>query len=186
MLRRAKKNGLVSQRPLHHAESATSRASRGRTGLDAFSVIEVLVGVAIVAVALVSLFAGIFSSFVLTKTAREDLRATQIILERLEGVRLYNWNQLVYSNMIPADFTTFYYPMAKPGESVGITYRGTVEIETPVMNPPASYSANMRSVTVSVFWTNYYGPHLTNELVRSRTMTTYQSRDGIQNYVFNN
>jgi type II secretory pathway pseudopilin PulG len=186
MLWCANKNGPLSKGHFHRAASAVAKVPQGRIGQEAFSVIEVLVGVAIVAISLVSLFAGISSSFVLTKSAREDLRATQIILERLEGIRLHNWNQLVYSNMVPTDFTTTYYPMAKQGESVGITYRGTVVIDTPVMDPPASYSANMRSVTVSVFWTNYYGPRLTNELVRSRTMTTYQSRDGIQNYVFNN
>ena len=44
----------------------------------------------------------------------------------------------------------------------------------------------MRAINVKVYWTNYYGNGLTQKLVRSRTMTTYTARDGIQNYVFYN
>lgn len=157
-----------------------------RRTIHAFSLIEVLIGVVIMVIALVSLYAGISSSFSLTKAAREDLRATQIMLERMEGVRLYNWDQLVYSNMIPANFTTSYYPLAISGQSTGITYRGSLVISNAVLNPPASYATNMRAITVTVFWTNYYGKKMTNQIVRSRTMTTYTARDGIQNYVFYN
>jgi len=137
-------------------------------------------------VAVVSLYAGISSCFSLTKVAREDLRATQIMIERMEGIRLYNWDQLVYSNMIPTSFTAAYYPLALSGQSTGITYSGTMVISNAVLNPPATYSSNMREITVTVFWTNYYGANMTEKLVRSRTMTTYTARDGIQNYVFYN
>lgn len=151
-----------------------------------FSMVEVLVGIAIMSVTLVSLFVGQSAGFGLTKTAREDLRATQIMLERMEGVRLYNWNQLVYSNMIPENFISYYYPGAKNSESKGTTYRGKIKIGSVALTPPASYSTNMRSITVTLYWTNYYGPKMTNTLIRSRSMTTYASRDGIQNYVYNN
>lgn len=157
-----------------------------RPTLRAFSLLEVLIGMVIMVIAVVSLYAGISSCVSMTKAAREDLRATQIMLERMEGVRLYNWDQLVYSNMIPADFITSYYPVAISGQSTGITYRGKMVITNAVLNPSASYANNMRAVTVTVFWTNYYGPDMTDKIVRSRTMTTYTSRDGIQNYVYNN
>lgn len=152
----------------------------------AFSLLEVLIGMVILMIAVVSLYAGISSSVSLTKAAREDLRATQIMLERMEGIRLYNWDQLVYSNMIPTDFTTSYYPVAISGQSTGITYRGSLRITNLTLSPPASYANNMRAITVTVFWTNFYGANMSDKLVRSRTMTTYTARDGIQNYVFNN
>jgi hypothetical protein len=152
----------------------------------AFSLIEVCISVAILAVMLVSLYSGMSSSFAVIQSSRENLRATQIMLERVEGLRLYNWNQLVYSNMIPTTFTAYYYPLAAQGESKGCTYVGTMEIAAPALNPPATYSANMRAINVKVYWTNYYGKGLTQKLVRSRSMTTYTARDGIQNYVFYN
>lgn len=154
--------------------------------LSAFSLLEVLIGMGIMGIALVSLYAGISSCVSLTKSAREDLRATQIMLERMEGIRLFNWNQLVYSNMIPSTFVASYYPSIISGQSTGITYRGSVVITNATLNPSATYSSAMRAVTVTVFWTNYYGPKMTNTLVRSRTMTTYTSREGIQNYVYYN
>jgi Tfp pilus assembly protein PilV len=158
-----------------------------RPALRAFSILEVLIGMAIMVIAVVSLYAGISSCVSVTKAAREDLRATQIMLERMEGIRLYNWDQLVYSNnMIPPTFLTSYYPVASSGQSTGITYYGTMVITNAVLSPSASYAANMRAITVTVFWTNYYGANMADKVVRSRTMTTYTARDGIQNYVYNN
>jgi Tfp pilus assembly protein PilV len=156
-----------------------------RRSLHAFSLLEAMIGMIILIIAVVSLYAGISSSVGLTKVTREDLRATQIMLERMEGIRLYNWDQLCYSNMIPSTFTASYYPLASTGESKGITYFGTVSISNVTLNPSASYASNMRAITVTVYWTNY-AANMTPNLVRSRTMTTYTARDGIQNYVFNN
>lgn len=164
----------------------TTTVAAFRPSLRAFSLLEVLVGMVIMIIAVVSLYAGISTSVSLTKAAREDLRATQIMLERMEGLRLYNWDQLVHSNMIPSSFTASYYPLATSGQSSGITYAGTLAISNAVLKPAASYASNMRAITVTVFWTNFYGADMTEKLVRSRTMTTYTARDGIQNYVFNN
>lgn len=153
---------------------------------SAFSLLEVCMSVALLVVMLVSLYGGMSSSFGVIQSARENLRATQIMLERVEGLRLYNWNQLAYSNMIPTWFTNYYFPLAVPGESKGCTYVGRMEIGVPTLNPPATYSANMRAINVQIFWTNYYGKNLTKKIVRSRRMMTYTARDGIQNYVFYN
>jgi Tfp pilus assembly protein PilV len=152
----------------------------------AFSLIEVCISVAILAVMLVSLYGGMSSSFAVIQFSRENLRATQIMLERIEGLRLYNWNQLVYSNMIPTTFTNYYYPLAAQGEAKGCTYIGKMEIGTAALSPSATYSANMRAINVTVYWTNYNGKNLTKKIVRSRSMRTYTARDGIQNYVFAN
>lgn len=163
---------------------------QSRTRLEqAFAMIEVLVAVMILGVMMVSLYAGMSSGFAVTQAARENLRATQIMIERLEGVRLYTWNQLCFSNWIPTNFTTSYYPFAAAGESTGTTYRAMMTVATPTattMTPSVTYGDRMRVITMRVFWTNYYGPKMTNKLVRSRSMTTYTARDGIQNYVYYN
>ncbi len=143
----------------------------------AHTLIEMMIGVALLGLVTISLFGGMSSGFAVTESSRQNLRATQIILERMEGIRLFNWNQLVYSNWIPANFTTSYYPMTNFGESSGITYYGTMRIDPVNLSPDASYSTNMRAVTVTLKWTACNVP-------RSRTLTTYVSRDGIQNYVY--
>ena len=158
-----------------------------RRSQGASAMIEVLVGLCILIVVLVSLFAGLSGSFGVTQVARENLRATQIMLERMEGLRLHTWNQLLYSNMIPASSTTSYYPLAGSGQSTGITYRVDMAVTNAAMNPPTTYQDRMRAIQVTVWWTNYYGSaRKTNVLVRSRTMTTYTARDGVQNYVYDN
>ncbi len=149
--------------------------------------VEILVGLGILIVVLVSLFAGISTSFNVTQVARENLRATQIMLERMETIRLHTWNQLIFSNMIPATTTASYYPLALSGESSGVTYQVNVAITNAAMNPPTTYGDRMRTINVTVFWTNYYGStRKTNLLVRSRSMTTYSARDGVQNYIYDN
>jgi type II secretory pathway pseudopilin PulG len=150
----------------------------------AYTLVEVVIGVAIVGITFVSLYAGMSGGFAVTQLSRENLRATQIMLERMEGLRLYNWNQLCYSNAVnpgylPTRFTNYYYPLATNGESKGIMYVGTLTITNVNLVPAASYGANMRRVTVSISWDS-------GGVTRTRTMSTYASRNGLQNYVYNN
>jgi len=150
---------------------------------DAFTLTEASVGAAIVLIFFVSLYAGISQGFLTTRIARENLRATQVMLEHMEGVRLYNWDQLVASNWIPATFTQYYYPLTNRGESPGVAYVGTFAITNVSFPSPASYANDMRLITVTVCWTNYIG---TTKLARSRQMQTYVGRTGLQNYVYYN
>jgi prepilin-type N-terminal cleavage/methylation domain-containing protein len=143
----------------------------------AFTLIEVMIGVAILGIMFVSLYGGMSSGFAVTQLARENLRATQIMLERMEGIRLYNWEQVVYSNLVPRSFTAYYYPLATNGESMGLPYYGTVSIANAISG--TSYADKMRVITVQLFWTNA-------SVVRSRSMSTFISRAGIQNYVYYN
>jgi hypothetical protein len=145
----------------------------------AYTLVEVVIGAAIFGITFVSLYAGMSGGFAVTQLSRENLRATQIILERMEGVRLFNWNQLCYSNMIPGRFTNYYYPLAASGESKGIVYHGTMVVTNANLNPGATYSNQMRQITVTVNWESGGVP-------RTRTMTSYSSQNGMQNYVYSN
>ena len=161
-----------------------SRPARALQG--AYTLVEVAIGVAIMGITFVSLYAGMSGGFAVTQLARENLRATQIILERMEGIRLYNWNQLtisnsVYPNYLPTLFTNYYYPLATTGESRGVAYSGTMAITNASMNPSASYGGTdrIRKIIVSVTWRS-------GGVQRTRTMSTYQSKNGMQNYVYSN
>jgi len=144
-----------------------------------YAMIEVIMGVALTGFMFVSLYGGISSSFAVTQLARENLRGTQIMLERMEGIRLYNWDQLCYSNMIPAIFTNYYYPLATNGQSKGIVYSGNMIVTNSSLSPWASYGDKMRTITVSISWTN-------SNIPRSRSISTLVSKNGVQNYVYNN
>jgi type II secretory pathway pseudopilin PulG len=143
---------------------------------SANTLVEVLVGVAIMGILFTSLFASLTWGFTVTRVSRENLRATQIMVEHVEGVRLYNWDQIMSSNWLPALFTNYYYPVTNNGESPGVAYIGSMTIS----NAPftTSYGSNLALITVSVNWTSANVP-------RSRTMSTLVSKHGMQNYIFN-
>jgi prepilin-type N-terminal cleavage/methylation domain-containing protein len=146
---------------------------------EAFTLAEMAVAVALLSILFVALYGGMSFGFATTKASRENLRATQIMLERAEGLRLYNWNQLVYSNWIPTTFTDRYYPLTNAGESAGIVYSGTMLVTENPPLPSTSYANDMRAVIVTVNWTS-------SGIPRTRTLTTFVARNGMQNYIFNN
>ncbi len=153
---------------------------QARSSQIAYTLAEVMIATALLAILVVSLYGGMSSGFALTQASRENLRATQILLERMEGIRLYNWNQLVYSNWgVPGSFTSWYYPMTNRNESPGIMYAGRISLKrNPALSPGVCYLTNLCLVTVSVNWNSGGVP-------RSRSLSTYVSRNGVQNYVYN-
>ena len=149
-----------------------------------FTLVEAMCSAAIAAIILLALFSGLTSGFTLTQMERENLRATQIALARMEGLRLYAWssNQLFNPAMLPNTFTDYYYPAGIGGFSSNNTaYTGSVTIANVALSPAATYSNNMQQIIVKVGWQDvFYGR--TNSHVR--TFNTYVAKWGIQNYVF--
>jgi prepilin-type N-terminal cleavage/methylation domain-containing protein len=142
-----------------------------------FSLVEVAVCVAIMSVTLVTLYGGIASGFGLVNLARENLRANQILIEKMETIRLYNWEQINSNGYIPATFTAPFFPAASTNtnNSEGLTYYGSLTIESAPVS--SEYATNMRLVTVSLNWTNGHIP-------RIRELKTLVGKHGLQNYVY--
>jgi hypothetical protein len=159
-------------------------------GIIAFSLIEVIFSMAMVSVLFVSLYGGIASGFGLVNLARENLRANQIIVEKMETIRLYSWDQINSNGFIPATFTANFFPsvitnLVDSGSTVvtnlstfadgGIKYYGTVAMAD--ANVSSNYAANMKQFTVTLSWTNAGIP-------RTRQLSTLISQNGMQNYVY--
>jgi len=147
---------------------------------DAYTVVEVVVAVFILGIMVVSLFAGFSSGFAVVQLGRENLRATQIMVQKMEAVRIYNWNEITNSTFLKSNFTDYYNPAA----SNGAVYNGTISVTKNPAGIPASYANNMRAITVTLFWTNYPHKPQTNIIVRSRSMQTFFARYGMQNYIY--
>jgi len=62
---------------------------------SAFTLVEVMVGVGVMGIMMVSLYAGFAFGFNQIRLARENVRAIQVLEERMEVVRLLNWNQVI-------------------------------------------------------------------------------------------
>jgi prepilin-type N-terminal cleavage/methylation domain-containing protein len=149
-------------------------------GQAAFSLVEVMVSMAVVSILFVALYAGISSGFGVVSVARENLRATQVLQDKIEEVRLYNWDQITSfgssGSFIPTMFTEPYYPPGSSGADAGFVYSGTLLItNAPIAD--SGYSNDLRLFTVSVTWTN-------GNVRRERNLSTLISRHGLQNYIY--
>ena len=144
-----------------------------RQKLAAFSLIEATIGMGIVGTTIATLFSGFTSGFFTMQMARENLRATQIMLERVETIRLYSWDQVTTGYITPT-FTAPYDPEATQGQQ-GLVYNGTITVTDTGL--PSSYAPDMKKVVVRLNWK-------TGRLARSREFTSYISRFGMQDYVY--
>ena len=145
-----------------------------RPGDAGFTLLEVTVSMAVIAIVFISLYAGLASGVSVTQMTRENLRATQILLEKAETFRLYDWDQITTKDWVPDKFTAAYCPSASTNKQ-GAVYSGTINISTPSLS--ANYADDMRQIDITLNWT-------TGSVKRSRAMTFYVARNGMQNYIY--
>jgi prepilin-type N-terminal cleavage/methylation domain-containing protein len=141
----------------------------------AFTLVEVLLSISVFAVMGVALYGGISFGFATITLARQNLRATQIALEKMEIARMYSWDQINSNGFVPTTFTAPFYPMSGSETNGGLTYYGTTAISAFPKN--ISYSGDMRQITVHLSWTNRTVP-------QSLEMSTYISQYGMQRYIY--
>lgn len=137
------------------------------------TLLEVVVALAIIGMVVVAVYGAITSGMSSLRMARENLRATQILVEKSEALRLYNWDQL-NTNFIPTRFVVPY-DVNTTSTNSGVLYYGSIAIRQP--NIGTSYTNALRLVTIRVNWQ-------TGKLNRSRELNTYVCRTGLQNYVY--
>lgn len=145
-----------------------------------------MVGIAVFGLTCVSLYAGVTFGFNSVRLARENLRATQLLVEKMEVIRLYHWDEINEPGFIPATFEARYAPgatattigpngrpLVNPAE--GVTYYGTITVTNAGLTE--NYRQNVKRVNLTVRWT-------TGKLDRSRSLSTLVTLDGLQAYVY--
>lgn len=134
-----------------------------------FTLVEVLVSVAIAGITLAALYSGFASCLLIERHTEESTRAVAILREQLELVRLYPWSQVTNSAYINGPFTNYMYQSAN-GSGTGTRFTGVVV----VTNGPSgfNYSDRMRFAVISVTWTSGGVPH-------TRQMRTIVSDHGL-------
>ena len=127
-------------------------------------------------VMLTALYASFAFGYAAVKLTREDLRATQILLQQMETLRLTS-----FSAIQPGTSTDYFDPTGVTNGCAGAVYTITVTTNAPTSSDmpvqPVYYMNKMRKVTVTATWTN------ANQL-RTRSLMTYASQSGIQSYVY--
>jgi hypothetical protein len=122
-----------------------------------------------------ALFTGLAFGFSSVKAMRENLRATQIMVQRLEAVRVAPYNALQDAATYPTTSTEYYSPSAQVGGK-GTPYTITYNWTPGPASLPPSYRTNVLLVTVTASWKS-------GNVQRTRSMQSYVARYGIQRYV---
>ena len=143
-----------------------------RLRIAAFTLVEGMIAAAVMGVVFVALYTGMATGFASIRTSQENLRATQIMTESFEAMRLYNWEQVNTDGFMPNTFTSTYAPGTANHQ--GITYEGTIRLSPA---GPEPYTVDMRTVTITLTWKS-------GRRTNTRTLTSYIGRYGLQNYVF--
>jgi len=151
---------------------------------SAFTLAEVLMGAAVMSVVFVTIFSIMTVSLFISGNSRENLRATQIMLDKMEGIRLYSPTQLTNTTFLLQSFTNWSSETNNIGmanvQGYGIMYTGTITIAPVTFS--TSYSSNMHQVTVNVGWVS--GGQ--GNIAHTRSMSTFYANQGLYNYVWTN
>lgn len=128
--------------------------------------VEVIVGMWLLTMMVVGVFGGFSFGFSVIKLSQEDTRASQILLQKVETLRVYDWSKIT-NGYFPTNFTATF------STNGGATYQGTIAIGPAPMTE--SYSNSVRQLTASLSW-------ISTGVPRHRTLTTLVSENGIQTY----
>ncbi len=145
-----------------------------KDGAKGTTLVEVLVTIFLLGVIAAGLMGSFAYGFFVMKLVRENQRATQIMLEKVETIRLYSWDQVLTPGFIPNSFNDVFDPQAPEGQR-GISYLGTVSVQPYPLN--TTYKDNMRQLVVTLSWTS-------GQITRNRKFSTFIAKDGLQNYVY--
>jgi len=143
----------------------------------AFSLVETVVGMVMVGVTCLALYSGMTFGMKTLQGARETERATQIMEEKLDTIRLYSWDQINTSGYIS---NRFYVPFSPSNalagsSSPGVTYTGMVTIADAALSE--TYSTNLKAITIDLYWPSHPS-------VRHTQMSTFVAKYGLQCYVY--
>jgi prepilin-type N-terminal cleavage/methylation domain-containing protein len=158
------------------AQPCEERAESG------FTLPEVMVSVVLVTIVVVSLYAGITQGFIIADVSRDNMRATQVMVNTMEVIRLYSWDQINSNGFIPTNYTISLYPTNRiAGTALQASADGNrlasinIELSTPALG--TGYATKMKEIAMSVTWTN-------QGLVRTRSMRSFIAQEGLQTYVY--
>ena len=166
---------------VHSPRQLRSCAARRGVSAGAYTLLEVVFAVTVLAVLSLGLFGAFSSGLISAQSSREDTRAAQILMQKMEAVRLLTWSQGTNTAIACTNFTDYYDPTGT-SNTMGAIYQGFYTPSAAPSSIPADYRDSLRLVTVNVYWTNYTGN--ATPKVQSRQMQTYVARFGMQNYVF--
>jgi prepilin-type N-terminal cleavage/methylation domain-containing protein len=163
----ARRTNLIARQSMFHGQEC---GLVRRIGQSAFTMVEVMFSMAIVGVLIVALYSALASAVPMVRSCQENERVTQILSEKLDTIRLYNWTQMT-NGFVKTNFVVGIEPILTNSRPY---YTGTVSIvQAPISEV---YRSNLLQVTVKVDWVSGSRP-------QSQSMVTYIAKYGLQTYI---
>jgi prepilin-type N-terminal cleavage/methylation domain-containing protein len=144
-----------------------------------FTLIETIVATLIAAIMLPASYACFGAGFSMMKGTRENLRATQVIVQRMEAIRLAAYKALPDPAAFPTNVTEYYSPSGQNNGSGGTAYTVTYNcgpVPSPAGGIPVNLRTNMVMITVTAAWNS-------GKVRHSTSMQSYVAKYGVQRYV---
>src|SRR4026208_1801298 len=159
-------------------KTAATTLPRRRNGKKAFFLLEAVIGMALLGLVFMAMYTGLVTTTFSVQLSRENLRATQLMTEKLDTIRLYGWKKIVEDPYYVHWTDVPVYPddPSKLGnDATPRVFKGEILVE----NAPITevYASDLRMITVRVMWA-------TGKLNRTRTMSTLVSKYGLYRYVY--
>jgi len=147
----------------------------------AFFLLEATIGMALLGLVFMALYTGLVTTTFSVQLSRENLRATQILGEKLDTIRLYGWKKIIvddpyYIQRGLVDLPVYSDDPSQPGnDATSRVFDVEVFVEDAPIEEP--YAIDMRMITVKLTWQ-------TGKMNRTRTMSTLVSKYGLYKYVY--
>ncbi|HKQ40442.1 MAG TPA: hypothetical protein VJ063_20395 [Verrucomicrobiae bacterium] len=158
-------------------KTAATIIFRRRNGKKAFFLLEAVIGMALLGLVMMAMYTGLCTTTFSVQLSRENLRATQIMTETLDTIRLYGWKKInpIYIQTVPT-LPLYVDDPSKAGNDASTrVFTREITLEpAPIAEP---YGVDMQVVTVKLTWQ-------TGKLKRTRTMSTMVSKYGLNRYVY--
>ncbi|MBW8864002.1 MAG: prepilin-type N-terminal cleavage/methylation domain-containing protein [Verrucomicrobia bacterium] len=178
-----KVNQLAKGHIFRRFDGGKSFCVRSRRAAAGFTLAEVMIAAGLLAVMGLSLYITFNSGLGSVSQTREEERATQIMSQKLEAIRLLTWTEL---GMCPTSFKEFYNPQGIANNTAGTVYYGKLSTQGAATNvsSSATYYSSLHLVTVTLTWTNNFNG--TAPIAHTRQMSTLSASTGLQQYIYGN
>ncbi len=137
----------------------------------------------LVAAATIGFLAGLLYGVVgpglgIIRCAGQNLRATQILMQRAESLRLFTAREVCDPSKYHQPlFVAPHDPGLGTSQQDGVQYAGYVSAD----GLSSTQNIHMRPVTLTLYWTNYCG---TKPIVHMRQVPTRLARNGMPKYIW--
>ena len=155
-----------------------------------FTLVEAIFSLGVVGVLIICLYSAFSSGYSGVQFSREDARATQILVAKMDQMRLFSWDQ-ISTNGVPDEFAEHFNPeqdvaplqVGKKGKGKKkgknqppLVYIGEIKIKDGPGD--VTYKDDIKEIEIELEWVSQNG------MTRKRKLTTYIARYGLQNYVY--